>query len=50
MQPHVMLLKTNYFDVERYTAQAKALKDTIKWFEAVRAETSVWRHFMAGYN
>ena len=33
LQPKVMLLKTNYFDVESFKAQAQALKDTITWFE-----------------
>ena len=33
-----MLLKTNYFDVERYEAQAAALQATIEWFEKDRGE------------
>lgn len=32
----MMLLKTNYFDVKRFTAQAQALKDTVEWFEVER--------------
>ena len=36
LQPKVMLLKTNYFDVERFTGQAQALKDTIDWFDRDR--------------
>ena len=38
LQPRVMLLKTNYFDVERYEAQAAALQATIEWFEKDRGE------------
>ena len=34
LQPRVMLLKTNYLDVERWEAQAAALAATIAFFEA----------------
>ena len=33
------------FDVERYTAQALALKETIAWFEREKGPYLIWSMF-----